>query len=182
LDLVARIHIDLYDGDAASAHERALEWWPRMRRSLLLQVQYVRVAMLDLLGRSTLARAVATPGPLGDRLLREVLRTAKRLLRERVPWASALGQVLLAGAATARGEPNEAVVSALTRAAEYLDAAGMGLHAAVVRSRLGPAMGGEEGHALATAMDRWFAAQGVVNPERLSQVYLPSVRSSSRDR
>jgi serine/threonine protein kinase len=182
LDLAARIHIDLYDGDAASAHQRALEWWPRMRRSLLLEVQYVRVAMLDLLGRSTLAHAVAKPGPLGDRLLREVLRIAKRLVRERVAWASALGQVLLAGAATARGEPNEAVVSALTRAAEGLDAADMGLHAAVVRSRLGRAMGGAKGRALVTAMDHWFAAQGVVNPESLSQVILPGVRSSSRDR
>src|SRR5262249_5479587 len=72
MDLLARAHIDLYTGNAASAHERALQWWPRLRRALLLEVQYIRVSMLELVSRTALARAAAAPGRAAGPLLRQV--------------------------------------------------------------------------------------------------------------
>src|SRR6185369_4798728 len=41
MDVVGRVHIDLYASNAADAHRRALAWWPRLRRALLLEVQYL---------------------------------------------------------------------------------------------------------------------------------------------
>ncbi len=176
MDLVARVHIDLYVGDAPSAHQRALEWWPRLRRALLLEVQYLRVSTLDLIGRTALARAAATPGQAGERWLREAERIAQRLDHERVAWASALGQALGGSAAALRGNASDAAVAALATAATDLDTVGMALHATVTRRRLGRVIGGDEGRALVAAADAWMAGQGIVDAASLSDVILPGVR------
>src|SRR6266542_4485554 len=176
MDLVARVQIDLYVGDAPSAHQRTLEWWPRLRRALLLEVQYLRVSTLALIGRTALARAAATPGPGGEQWLRQVERIARRLGRERVAWASALGRALVGGAAALRGEPGDAAVAALAAAATDLDDIGMTLHATAARRRLGTVMGGAEGRALIAAADAWMAKQGILDTASLSEMILPGGR------
>jgi len=176
MDLVARVQIDLYVGDAPSAHQRTLEWWPRLRRALLLEVQYLRVSTLELIGRTALARAAATPGPGGEQWLRQVERIARRLGRERVAWASALGRALVGGAAALRGEPGDAAVAALAAAATDLDDIGMTLHATAARRRLGTVMGGAEGRALIAAADAWMAKQGILDTASLSEMILPGGR------
>ena len=89
-DLVwASVQIDLYCGDGDAAWERITGHWPTLTRSLLLRVQFIRVAMLGLRARCGLACGAAAA-------LRSAARDADRLERERLPWADAQARMVRA--------------------------------------------------------------------------------------
>src|SRR5262249_4900042 len=67
--------------------------------------------------------------------------------RERVPYITALADLLSAGVAAARGDA-PAAAGLLCRSLAALDAGGMALHAAVARLRLADLVGGSEADAL----------------------------------
>jgi hypothetical protein len=52
----------------------------------------------------------------------------------------------------------------------------MRLFAAAARRRLGELTGGEEGRSLAAQAERWLAAQGVRNLERMTRLLVPLPR------
>ena len=83
----AEVHIDLYRGDGRSAWSRMRQHWGLYRRSQLLRVQMLRIELLELRGRSALAAARTARRPAA--LLRAAARDARRLEREREPWARA---------------------------------------------------------------------------------------------
>lgn len=91
-----------------------------------------------------------------------------------MPWSDALARILDAGAALARGDRPEARAQ-LERAHAELATAGMGLHAAMARRRLGELDGGAEGGRAVAEADAWLAAQGVGAPERLARLFVPEV-------
>ena len=175
--LVAHANIDLYLGDAPSAHRRVTELWPALRRSLLLTVQFTRVEALELRGRAALAAACSgrSAPSAARRLLRAAERDARRIGGERMVWSAPLASLLLSGVAGARGE-REAAVLHLRRAVSEFEQSEMKLGAAVARRRLGELVGGSEGAALRETAEDWMKRQGVTSPARVTALFAPGAR------
>jgi hypothetical protein len=126
--------------------------WPSLRRAFVLEIQICRGEAHFVRGRAGLRRAGQVGPTTGDgrRLLAAAARDAARLYRERVPWLAALGDLLSAGIAATRGNPDTAAAQ-LRRALAGFDAAGMALHAAIARLRLAALVAGTEGAGLRAA-------------------------------
>ena len=171
----AEVHIDLYCGKGAAAWGRMQQHWASYRRSQLLRVQMLRIELLELRGRSALAAARTARRP--GSLLRAAARDARRLHREREPWARAHAELLRAGIANARGDRRRAVAGLYAAAAQF-EALEMHLHAAASRRRLGELLGAAPGHALITQADQWMHAQTIRDPARMTSVYAPGYTPS----
>jgi hypothetical protein len=170
-DLIwASVLVDLYAGDGPAAWERIGHHWPTLARSLLLRVQFIRVAMLGLRGRCALA--AAGQGGVPASVVSLAASAAARLERERLPWADAQAALLRAGVAARRGRRSEAIAR-LRDAAARFQACGMDLCAAAAGRRLGAQLGGEEGRAAVAAADAFFARESVRQPARVTDLYVP---------
>jgi hypothetical protein len=167
-DLVwAWVQTDLYAGDGAAAADRLARHWPTLARSLLLKVQFIRVAMLGLRARCALARGA------GDRdSFRPAARDADRLSRERHPWADAQAATARAAVALRRGRRGEAAELLRLASARYTSC-GMSLCAAVSDRRLGETLGGPEGRSLVDRADALISSQAVLRPDRVAAMYAP---------
>jgi len=169
-ELFSHIHIDLYAGDVASAHRRAIEGYPVLDRALLFRVELIRSIMTDLRARA----AVAAAAVAGERaaLLRRALHDARTLARAPLVWTEAASRAIRAGVAAARGDRATAIAH-LREAAVAFEGADMALHAAAVRHQLGLALGDDEGTTLLAAADQWMAGQGVRRPDRIAAMLVP---------
>ena len=169
-ELLASCRVDLYLGDGASAWRRLQERWPDLTRSRLLRIQSIRIEAFALRG----ACALAAPGAPGERAARRLLADAavKQVERDHAPWGDALGALLRAGCAAARGD-KPAAVDLLADAAARLAGADMALCAQVARRRHGELLGGDEGRALVDASTQWMKHQGVVKPARITAMFAP---------
>src|SRR5262249_27282701 len=106
-DLLARAELDLHTGDAAATLNRMRRGWPSLRKAFVLEIQICRSEAYFVRGRAHLRHARqlgATTSADGRRLLAAAALDAARLYRERVPWLGALGELLSAGIAAARGD------------------------------------------------------------------------------
>lgn len=162
--------IDLYEGDAERAWNRLEEAWPTLRRSYLLHVQQVRIALLDLRARCALARA---GGKDSISWLRYAERDVRALRREKVAWADALAQLGEAALAFRRGQT--------ARTAEILQAAidgfsttDMHLHSAVARRCLGKMLGDSQGGEFVRQAEQWMNEQTIRNHDRMTALLAPS--------
>jgi hypothetical protein len=164
-DLNANALIDLYVGDRAGAHRRVTAAWPRLRRSFLTTVEFIRVICHDLRGKVALAAAID-----GDERAMAVARAdLGRLLGEKVAWAHALGALLAAGIAAAEGDRHAAAEEYLAAAAE-LDAQDMAAHAAVARLRRAQLVAPER-----TAHEiELLGSRGIADPLRFAEIYAPA--------
>ena len=167
----AQAEADLYRGDAQSACEIVDARWPALTRSLLLQVQFIRLEALHLRARTLLA-AARTGGGVVPARVHAALADARRIERARMAWATPLATLVRAGAAALQGDAAVAA-SRCEEAARGLDAAGMALYATVARLRLGHLVGGGEGYALVTAANERMQAQQIREPRRLAAVLAP---------
>jgi hypothetical protein len=167
---MAQTQIDLYCGNGPAAWERLQETWPAVRRSFFLRVQTVRIFLTHLRARSALLAARQTNQP--QHFLRHVERDARRIERERMPWAVPMAQLLRAGIAAARDRA--APCASLLLAAErgFADA-DMGLFAASVQRRRGERIGGDDGRRLIADADARMSAQGIRNPARMTALHFP---------
>jgi serine/threonine protein kinase len=163
----------LYAGEAEKGAAQLAESAPGLKRSQLLRVPLVRIEVADMQGRLALAQAAQSNDP---RLAQNHLATARecvrRLERERMPLARKLSRLLLATVAQREGHPREAR-QLLEEVIVSLVGNGMMLHAAAARRRLGELLDGEAGAALLAEADSWYAAQGVRNPARLTEMLIP---------
>jgi hypothetical protein len=166
-------NLDLYEGMAVQALRRVQRCWPTFKRWYLLHTYVRRVEMLWLRGRCMLAVA-ARDRARRRSLISSALGDAKRLLRERAPWASGLARLIRAGAAYQRGD-RQGAVAELDAALVHLDEAQMALHAACVRLRLAELGARPQAAVLAPGMDpaRYLELQGIKNPARMMAVLLP---------
>jgi hypothetical protein len=167
--------IGLYQGEGSAAWEQVTGQWPTLARSHLLRIQQVRIFLLHLRARAALAAAPAAPGP--GPLLHAAERDARRLRRERVAWAEALAQLVRAGVAMGRHDAG-AARQLLEDAAGRLDAAGLRLHAAAARRRLGERVGGCEGQHLVEQADAWMKGQNIRRPDRMTALLAPGFPDS----
>jgi len=169
-DLVwAAVQTDLYAGDGRAAWDRITGHWPTLSRSLLMRVQFIRVAMLGL--RARCALAASTPAGAGP-LLRVAARDAARLERERLPWADAQALTVRAGLAALRGRHGGAAAH-LREAAARFRGCDMPLCAAAADLRLGAITGGPAGDALAGQAAAWMNSQAVRRPDRVADLFAP---------
>jgi eukaryotic-like serine/threonine-protein kinase len=164
--------IAIYERRAPDAWKHVSAAWSPLQRSLLLEVQMMRVNMLDLKARAALAAAWQSPSRAERRRLLSVAdRCASKLGRQGVSWAAALGLMLRAGIADARGEENQAT-TLFAQAHEALSAVDMLLHANVAKRRHGQ-LAGELGTSAISEVDEWMAIQGVQNPAAMAQMFAP---------
>ena len=168
-ELRARGNIDLYEGNARATVDRVQGIWRDLEASLLFRCQLIKGIAWNLRGRSFLA-AARLEGDHGR--LATVVRDARKLRRERVPWATAFADLLSAGIADCRGQKEEAV-RALHRAVEGFDACGKKLHAAAARHRLGKLLGGDEGRALLDTCDAYMTAEAIKVPMKAIAMIAP---------
>jgi hypothetical protein len=168
--LFDEVQIGLYQGEGSTAWERVTGQWPTLARSHLLRIQQVRIFLLHLRARAALAVAPTAPEP--GPLLRAAERDARRLRRERIAWAEALAQLVRAGVAMGRHDAG-AARQLLEDAADRLDAAGLRLHAAAARRRLGERVGGSEGQHLVEQADAWMKGQNIRRPDRMTALLAP---------
>jgi hypothetical protein len=168
--LFDEVQIDLYQGEAGAAWERVTGHWPTVARSHLLRVQQVRIFLLHLRARAALAAAPAAAEPAA--LLYAAERDARLLRRERIAWAEALAQLVRAGVAMRRHDAGGAR-QLLEDAAGRLDAAGLRLHAAAARRRLGERVAGSQGHRLVEQADAWMKGQNIRRPDRMTALLAP---------
>jgi len=162
--------IELYAGRGGAAWDLITWNWPALSRSLLLRVQFIRVAMWQLRARCALAAAEGSIEH--EPLLQTVAADARRLESAATPWSQASARLVRAALAWNRGDD---VVAAdlLTEAAGRFDAIPMALCAAAARRRLGVLIGGDRGAELVTAADTWMRGQEVRDPVRMTEVYAP---------
>jgi hypothetical protein len=168
--LLIHTQIDLYTGQGLPAWQRITSQWPDLARSLLLSVQVIRAWMRYLRGSGALAAAAGTTR--NRHLWREAARDARRLRRERMPWAEALAQLLEAGVAGVRGDRTGAV-RRLAAAAAALEGVELGVFAAAARRRRGELLGGDEGRVLLAHADAWMQERHIADPARITAMVAP---------
>jgi len=174
-EIQALAQADLYRGRNAAALARLRDRWGPLRRSALMRVQYIRLRAFHLRGRAALALA-ADGASEGEKraLLSAAERDARRIARERVPWADPLAELLIAGIERQRGNLENAK-RALERATRGFEAADMGLWWAVAQTKLGEVVGREAGKAAEVAGEEEMKRRGVKEPGRMLRMMAPGL-------
>jgi hypothetical protein len=168
-ELLAHGQIDLYTGDGRTGLDRVDGRWRDLSRSLLLRVQNVRVEAFHLRARCALMAAVERREA---ELIRRARDDARRIARERMPWADGLAMLVGAAVAALSGDPEKAL-ECLRQAESVFESADMALYAAACRVRRGELTSGSEGTSLVTASHHEIEEMGARNPGRLVGMLAP---------
>lgn len=165
----------LYRGERRLALQIVHERWRAIKGSLLLHVQEVYLALLQLRAQASIAVARDTGPSERAYLLKSAERDIRRVERADMPWANAMTALLRANLAACRGRLDEAVIF-LTEAERRSATVEMGHHVAMVRRRRGQILGGAEGRSLMASADAWMAGQDIKNPALLTATYTVGFR------
>jgi Cdc6-like AAA superfamily ATPase len=166
---------DIYAGNSERALDIAERTWRDCKGVLLLRIQLVRVALLDLRARAAIARA-AQDTAQRKVLLGRAAKDARRIAGEKMPYTDPMAWLLNAGIASLRGDP-ETAITKLRLAVDGFEKAELALHAAAARRRLGQLVGGPEGEELVSAANTWMTRQGIMNPTAMTALYAPGFPS-----
>jgi serine/threonine protein kinase len=162
----ADCQVALYRADAARAHAGMSTLAPALKRALLWRVVPCRMLVTALLGRAAAALSLEA-GQDRQRLWREAERCAASLSREPQAWGQPAASSILGSVAMARGD-GEAAASHFAAAARGYDEEHMKLYAAAAMRLEGLLRGGEQGAGRCREADARFAAEGVLNPARMT--------------
>jgi hypothetical protein len=168
--LLMHVLVERYAGRPEAAWELVTTQGDAFARALLIRIQEFRIQVLQARAYTALAAAAvaADPGPLW----RDAGQTARRLRREKQPWALATADYVEAALAAARGE-RQAAAALLPKVVAQFEALQMGLYAAATRRRLGELVGGSAGRALVAEADAWMAGQAIKDPVRMAATIAP---------
>ena len=169
MEFMQSTFIDLYTGDGKRAWDRLNQWWPELRAAHLLRLEQMRIQMFHLRANCAIQAAIATGA---DRLLESARQDARRIARERAPWAEPEAQTILAALAARRGDRSGAAVL-LGQAAARFEALDRGQFSHPARWQQGRLLGGQEGRHLTAAAASKLVGQGISNPERWVDLHLP---------
>jgi serine/threonine protein kinase len=153
-DLLAWVHVELYDDQGEEAHARVQRPWRAIERSFVMRFERLRAELFWLRARAALAYA-ARPEcghSLRGRLLGEAEAWGGRLLRESAPWAPAAGNAVGAGIHAVRGE-HQPARDRLRRAMSLAEACNMHILLRAYRQWKGDVDRGLLG---VTRADRWI--------------------------
>lgn len=163
--------IELYVGDPVRAYDRILRDEAAFKKSLLANVQVLRVLTWYLRGRCAVASADAVP-QLRSARLAEARRLARRLAKEKMSWASLAGSIVTASVANATGD-RPGAIAALREVLAGATEAELMLHVAAARFQLGSLLGGDAGRDMVVHADEEMASRGVRSSERMSARLVP---------
>jgi hypothetical protein len=163
--------IELYVGDAARAYDRIVRDERAFRRSLLGHVQVLRILTWYLRGRCAVASVDAVPSERHARLA-EARKLARKLGREKMPYASLTGSIVTASVANAAGD-RAGAITALREVLAGATAAELMLHVAAARYQLGSLLGGERGKAMVAQAEEEMATRGVRSTARMAARLVP---------
>lgn len=161
--LASALNAEIYAGCFRAARERLEAVSEPLRRSLLLNVQLMRITVLELRGRVALALVPTAPRER-HALLREARRVIRGLRAERAPYGIALALKLEAMATQLEGRKEESA-RILRKAELAFDACDMTLHAMVLRHH--------RGDGAKASAEAWMRAQGIQNPVRFVAMHVP---------
>jgi hypothetical protein len=181
-NLVAFAELRLYEGRSPAALARMFSDWPRLRRALLLQVQFVGVDLRFLPAKCALAvhrvqtaerqDHGAAPSELGwanDHLARTAKRQARALRRNANRLGGPLAEVVVAALPEAdRGERR----ARLRDAARAFEGLSMAAYSAAARYRLGEALG-SDGRGIMEDAEGLLTDLGVVAPMKVVEFLMP---------
>jgi tetratricopeptide (TPR) repeat protein len=167
--------IEVYLGRAEQGYQRLMAGIPALKKSLLLHSGFIRTMTRFTWGRLAIASAGAEPDRKPARLA-EARKMVRLLDREHAAWAGAVARLLEAGIESSLGR-RDAAIAGLRKALERVEATGTLYFSAPARYNLGQLLGGDEGRALAKTAAAELEAQGVRDPARWSQVYVPGAWS-----
>jgi hypothetical protein len=171
---MALVNTDLYEGKGRDAFERVEREQPLLARGFMRELVVVDMECHSMRARSAIQAASQSRGPERVRLLRIAERSAMRLERTDTPYSPSLGLLARAGVARMRDDCATAKVL-LEQAIAGFDAAGMRLHAASARARLGAFRGDVDGSALAEASSAYMREQRVADPVRMVEMVAPGL-------
>jgi len=164
------VETDLYVNRGPDAYARVLASEGRVRWSLLLEVQVIRIVNRYLSGRAALAAAWHHE----PALVRQALAQARALEREGVGAAKAMAHALRAGVDVQRGRTNDAIVHLVKAEEEF---AAVEMHMFRQASKYCRAvLQGEPGGQTADDARGAIAAEGVRNPAALAAMLVPALR------
>jgi hypothetical protein len=172
LNMVAAVHIDLYDGRGREAYRRVQRDWRPLRWGLAFTSQITRVGMRFWRGLSALAAFEETRD---RRLLADARRCARAMVAERASWSDAFVALLEAGLAVRATDDRSAAIRHLLHAEAKAEATGMALHGAVARYRRGSLEGGERGRRLETEAVDLMTRENIRNPAAMLAMLSPPV-------
>jgi hypothetical protein len=171
--LLAETSIDLYLGEGAHALRRLRNKRPALRRSLLLNVQQVRIEVQFLEARALLMSIPTTHASDIVAVYDAVEKCMRRIDAEQMAWAYPLSSLIGAGLALLRGDRASAI--------QHYEGARFGfaksemrLHAMVAQRKKGELIGGDEGASLVEAADEWMASQRIRRPQVFADMLAPS--------
>jgi len=167
--LASMMLADLYEGQAEQAISRERELWPRV--DAMQAAQAMRGRLLDLGARARLMRAMNQDGPGLEPLLAEVLAEVRLLDHLGLDVALAKADLVRAGVAAARGQPEAGAMYG--QAAARLERFGMLLAAQAARVRQGQWLGAEQGRGQVEASLAWMRERGIHKPERMAHLFAP---------
>jgi eukaryotic-like serine/threonine-protein kinase len=175
-NMIAAVHIELYDGRGRAGYERILRDWTALRWGVAFRVQITRFGMRFVRGLAALA---AYDEHHDSGLLSDAEACARAIARERVTWSECFSEILRFGVG-ARRDVGERSLEHLILAEEKATATGMALHRAVVRYRRGEIIGGSDGQTLIDEALAFMAVQNIKNPERMLNMLSPKVSGPMR--
>jgi hypothetical protein len=176
--LDALIAAHLYRGDAAGAWNRIQGIWPEYARSMLLGIQMARIGLLE--QRARLALAMAERVNMPTTYVQHAKRDARRLERERLPWALAHAAYVRAGIAACEEKPDQSIEEINSAITQY-DQADMPLRAQLLRYRLGEVQNDNPSRALRAEAETWMRNQGIVSPVRWAGTFAPGFAKISSE-
>jgi len=168
LTLQAACNIDLYAQNARAATERLDAAWPKIDRSGVLRVQYLRVELSLLRAQLALAD---TSRPADERA-KTVRAIADDLIREGAEWAAGIGHFLRAASMALRGD-REPIAATLAAAEQHLEASGMRGWLQVARLRRARLESGPTSATRAEAAVDSLRELGAANPEAIATLLMP---------
>jgi eukaryotic-like serine/threonine-protein kinase len=167
---LARVQTALYRGDAEAAWRLHAEQEAVLRRSLLTQVQVIRVEARYLRARVALAMAARDGAP--RQFLAIARAETRRIARERMPWSDPIALLVSAAVAFLEGDAPQAL-ERLHDAVNRFDRADMNLYAAVTRLRIGALQDDVRGCELRRQANEWMVAQQIKNPVAMTRMLAP---------
>jgi eukaryotic-like serine/threonine-protein kinase len=168
--LLTLLQVRLYRAEANDAWTLLERHEALLRQSHFRRVQHTRVEVATYRARCALARAGAGHAPAHMRQL--AAAQARRILGEKMPWATPFARLIQATVAYQEGRPGSAI-EGLADAVDGFRGADMHLHATVCQRRLGALVGGDRGLRLRVDADHWMATQEIRNPTAIARLIAP---------
>jgi eukaryotic-like serine/threonine-protein kinase len=170
-ELVAKAQLALYEHDGVEASSFMEKLWSQPGHRVRMMMQYLVIELGYLRGRAALGGARRRGQDIRSHLA-IAAKAASSMEKTKAVWPMTFVETIRAGIATAKGEQDRAA-TLLRQAEEHADSRGMILNAMAARRQRGVLIGGDQGQALVSSADEWFARESVRNPERFAQFLVP---------